>query len=172
MLRCLDRRCESTLHTPCAGLIALSCELTFISYARSAGGGRRHVLTELLREHDVVELAREQLLLLTEELICMRSVKAVAVAAAMAARGPARGGQLALYAQRQLPKRILHGARVVLHQNEKSVPPVRASSAVARARWPAGAARGARRADRASAVTRARAAHRACAARQTTWLTR
>jgi len=84
---------ESTLThhvwTNCAQLRA-----GLISYARSAGGGRRHVLTELLREHDVVELAREQPLLLTEELICMRSVMAVAVAAAMAARGPARGGAL------------------------------------------------------------------------------
>jgi hypothetical protein len=83
MLRCLDRRCESTLHTPCAGLIALSCELTFISYARSAGGGR-YVLPKLLHEHDVVQLAREQPLLLKEELICKRSAVAVAVAATMA----------------------------------------------------------------------------------------
>ena len=38
----------------------------------------------LLREHDVVQLAREQPLLLKEELICKRSVVAVAVAATMA----------------------------------------------------------------------------------------
>lgn len=129
-----------------------------ISYARSAGGGRRHVLPELLREHDVVELAREQPLLLTEELICMRSVMAV-VAAAMAARGPARGGAL------RRPARTVCSAAAAQTDPARragSAPSEReeraalafecvrrrASSAVARARWPAGAARGARQLQR------------------------